>query len=53
MTVARGMVLAALISWLAVAIVARETRAATFFGMIAPLAVAVVVVGSRPSALTA
>jgi len=41
MTVARGMVLAALISWLAVAMLAREARAATFFGMIAPLAVAV------------
>jgi hypothetical protein len=41
MTVARGMVGAALVSWIAVAVVVRDARLATFFGMIAPLMVAV------------
>jgi hypothetical protein len=41
MTVALGMVCAALVSWVAVAIVVGDARMATFFGMIAPLAVAV------------
>jgi len=42
MTVARGMVGAALVSWAAVAVMVRDARLATFLGMIAPLAVAVV-----------
>jgi hypothetical protein len=41
MTVARGMVYAALVSWIAVAVLVRDARLATFFGMIAPLIVAV------------
>jgi hypothetical protein len=41
MTVARAMVFAAFVSWFAVAVLVRDARLATFFGMIAPLAVAV------------